>query len=113
MKFVIGQNNVVINVVNTPPADPNAPVYQWLVPDAQVVNVGDAFDPKDPQIDAMDVAAFRALFRHENLLRQIIRTLRTNAGLNTNATTNGLPLSAAVPDVTLAEARAAFKSLLP
>lgn len=112
MKVVYGQNGQVINVVNAA-ASEASPVYQWVVDDAVSVNVGAPFDPKDPQIDAMDIGAFRCLFRHENLIRQLIRAVRTNAGINTASNTAGLPTSANSPDLTLAQARDAFKGLLP
>lgn len=112
-KLVYGKNGVVVNVVNAPADAPAEFDGVWLVPDATVINLGGAFDPKDPQIDAMDVGAFRTLFRHENLIRQLIRTIRTNSTLNTQATTAGLPTTANSPDLTLAQARDAFKALLP
>lgn len=110
-KLVIGRNGVVVNVIVAPSADLGDIV--WSVPDAQVVNAGDVLDPHDPQIDAMDVAVFRALFRHENLIRQLIRAVRTNAGINTAANTAGLPTAANSADLTLTQARDAFKALLP
>lgn len=110
-KLVVGRDGVVVNVVSAPAGASGDSV--WSVPDAQVVNVGDVFDPKDPQIDGMDVGAFRALYRHENMIRQLIRAVRTNAGINTAATTEGLPTTAASPDLTLTQARTAFKGLLP
>jgi len=111
MKYVIGKDGVVVNVVNAP--EPEVGEIAWLVDDAVVVSVGQPFDPKDPQIDAVDVATFRVLFRHENLIRQIIRSIRTNAGINTASNTNGLPTSANSPDLTLGDARTAFKALIP
>lgn len=112
-KLVYGKNGVVVNVVNAPAATAADFDGIWSVSDATIVNVGDAFDPKDPQIDAMDVGVFRTLFRHENLIRELIRTIRTNSTLSTQATTAGLPTTANVPDLTLAQARDAFKALLP
>lgn len=111
-KVVVGENGVVVNVWG--PYD-GRPIekHEWVVPDEQVVSVGDVFDIRDPQIDAVDVAVFRVLFRHENLLRQLIRSVRTNAGINTQANNNGLPTSANSPDLTLAQARDAFKALIP
>jgi hypothetical protein len=108
-KLIVGRNGVVVNVVSAPVNAAGDGV--WSVPDAQVVNVGDVFDPKDPQIDAMDVAAFRALFRLENLARQTIRASSTAA--NSAATSAGLPTTANSADLTLAQARDAFKALLP
>lgn len=112
-KLVYGKNGVIVNIVNVP-ATPS-PEFDglWLVADGAAANLGDAFDPKDPQIDAMDVGVFRILFRHENLIRELIRTIRTNSALNTQATTAGLPTTGNSPDLTLAQARDAFKALLP
>jgi hypothetical protein len=112
MKIVYGKDGFVTNVVNAPPVTFDGEVG-WLVDDAVVVNVGDPFDVKDPQIDTIDVGAFRCLFRHENMIRQLVRAVRVNAAINTAATTAGLPTSANAPDLTLAQARAAFKALLP
>jgi len=121
MKLVIAEGGVVVNVVA--PVDTytleqqlarsNGVFSEWIVDDAVVVSVGDVFDPKDPQIDAVDVATFRVLFRHENMIRQLVRAVRTNAGINTAATTAGLPTTANSPDLTLTQARSAFKNLIP
>src|SRR3954447_23520371 len=111
-KLVIGRNGVVVNIVSAPATVAGDSV--WSVPDAQIVNLGDVFDPKDPQIDAMDVAAFRALFRLENLMRQTIRALRASStAANNAATAEGLPATASVPNLTLAQTRDAFRALLP
>jgi transcriptional regulator of nitric oxide reductase len=112
-KFVFGKGGVVVNVVNAPTAAAADFDGVWSVPDATIVNVGDAFDPKDPQIDAVDAAVFQVLVRHENLIRQLIRTIRTNSALNTQATAAGLPTTANASDLTQAQARAAFKGLIP
>jgi hypothetical protein len=112
MKAIYGRNGIVTNYVSVPEPASNEEQI-WFVDDNFVVNVGDPFDTRDVAIDAVDVASFRVHFRHENMLRQIIRTLRTNAGLNTQATNNGLPLSVNVPDLTLVQAREAFKLLVP
>lgn len=112
-KIIYGQNGVVINYTSAPTdIDPNV-VYQWVVADNFPVAVGDPFDPKDVQIDAVDTATIAVLTRHENLIRQLIRSVRTNAGINTAATTNGLPTSANSPDLTAAQARTAFKTFIP
>ena len=121
MKLVIAENGVVVNVVapvtiytlEQQLARANGVFNEWLVDDATVVSVGQVFDPKDPQIDVVDIATFRVLFRHENLIRQLIRAVRTNAGINTAANTAGLPTSANSPDLTLGDARTAFKALIP
>lgn len=121
MKLVIAEGGVVVNVVapvttytlEQQLARANGIFDEWLVDDAVVVNVGSVFDPKDPQIDAVEIATFRVLFRHENLIRQIIRSIRTNAGINTASNTNGLPTSANSPDLTVGDARTAFKALIP
>jgi len=111
MKIIYAENGVVVNIVA--PAPPPKEWTEWVVDDDVIVSVGDPFDPKDPQIDAMDVATFRTLFRHENMIRQLVRAVRTNAGINTAANTAGLPTSANSPDLTLAQARTAFKALIP
>jgi hypothetical protein len=113
-KIIIGQNNVVINVVGpAPQPDPNQ-IYEWVVADDYPVNVGDAFDPKDVMIDAVDQATFRVLYRHENMIRQLVRALRaTSTAANNAATAAGLPSAAQSPDMTLDQARTAFKSLIP
>lgn len=114
MKVVVGKNGVVTNVYGPAPVEDPEREWLWVVDDATVVNVGDAFDPKDPKIDGVDVAVFQVLFRHENLIRQLIRALRgTSTAANNSATTQGLPTSANSADVTAAQARAAFKSLIP
>lgn len=65
-------------------------------------------------VDAMDVAVFRALFRHENLIRALIRALRaTSTAANNAATSAGLPTSANSADLTLDQAKTAFKNLIP
>jgi len=89
MKHVIGKDGVVVNVVNAP--EPEVGEIAWLVDDAVVVSVGQPFDPKDPQIDAVDVAVFRALHNINNR----VRVLEGQAAL------------------TLAQSRAAFKALIP
>lgn len=111
-KIIYGQNGVVINYTNAPPDDPTV-VYQWRVADNFPVAVGDPFDPKDVQIDGVDSATIAVLTRHENMIRQLIRSVRTNAGISTAATTNGLPTTANAPDLTTAQARTAFKALIP
>lgn len=112
MKMVFGSSaGVVVNVVAPAPDIPFRDV--WIVDDATVVSVGDPYDPKDPQIDAMDVAVFRILFRHENMIRELIRAVRVNNAISTAATNEGLPTTANAPDLTLAQARAAFKALIP
>jgi hypothetical protein len=112
-KIVVGQNGLVTNVMSAPAPDPST-IYEWLVPDSQVVNVGDPFDPKDAQIDGVDTAVFQVLYRHETQIRQLIRALRaTSTAANNAAATAGLPTAAASADLTSAQARAAFKALIP
>lgn len=112
-KAVYIRNGVVVNLTDPPGPNLFAPDQVWIADDSIPVSVGDTVDPRDPEIDAVDVATFRALFRHENLIRELIRTIRTNSQLNTAATTNGLPTTANSSDLTLAQARDAFKALLP
>ena len=65
---------------------------------------------QDFEYNKVPKAVFQVLFRHENMIRELIRSVRVNAATNTAATTNGLPTNA--PDVTQAQAIAAFKALL-
>lgn len=113
-KIVIGKNGVVVNVVGpAPELDPNREI-EWVVDDATVIGTGETFDPKDPQIDNVDVAVFRVLHRHENLLRQLIRAVRgAGAAANTSCNNESVPSTAASPDLTLTQSRSAFKSLIP
>jgi hypothetical protein len=73
-KFIIAQNGVVINIVNAPEDDPNV-VYEMLVDDSYVVNVGDPFDPKDWQVNPnnpmkqADYVSGHTLYDHENRIR--------------------------------------------
>lgn len=111
-KIIYAQNGVVVNVVA--PAPPPPTWDTWIVDDTVVVSVGDPFDPKDPQIDAVDIATFRVLFRHENLIRDLIRALRgSSTQANNSANNEGLPTTVNSADMTLAQARAAFKALIP
>lgn len=110
-KLVIAQNGIVTNLV----ADPDVATtsYAWRVADNYAVSVGDAFDPKDAQIDSADQVAFTILFRHENLIRELVRALRASSTTaNTQATTAGLPTTANSADVTAAQFRTAVKALL-
>lgn len=68
---------------------------------------------KDCVYDAADVVSMRVLYRHENLIRQLIRALRaSSSAANTAANNAGLPASTAAADLSPAEFRAAIKSLL-
>ena len=75
-KVIVAQNNVVVNIVTAPPDDPDV-VYNLLVDDSYVVNVGDAFDPKDWQINPntqwtqADYVSGQILFNHENRIRTL------------------------------------------
>lgn len=110
-KLVIARNAVVVNLVHSP--DEVVTERIWRVPDAQAVSVGDAFDDRDRQVDELDVVAFQLLFRHENLIRELIRALRaSSAQANTAATSAGLPTAANSADVTVAQFKAAVKALL-
>jgi hypothetical protein len=74
-KVIVAQNGTVINVVNAPPDDSANDVYNLLVDDTYVVNVGDPFDPKDWQINPntqwtqADYVSGQILFNHENRIR--------------------------------------------
>jgi hypothetical protein len=67
---------------------------------------------RDRDYVALPRAAAIILMRHENMLRQLTRTVRTNAALNTAATTNGLPTTAQAQDLTMPQFVAAVKQLL-
>jgi hypothetical protein len=76
-KVIVAQNGVVINIVNYVEDDPAQTVYNLLVDDTYVVNVGDAFDPKDWQINPntqwtqADYVSGQILFNHENRIRTL------------------------------------------
>lgn len=110
-KLVIARGGVVVNLVNSPDEVVNERV--WRVPDAQVVSVGDVFDDRDRQVDELDIVAMQVLFRHENLIRELIRALRaSSAAANTAANSAGLPTAANSADVTIAQFKTAVKALL-
>lgn len=114
-KHIYGSKSTgrIVNVVSAPDAVGDD-VVVWIVSDGTAANVGDVFDAKDPQIDAMDVPSFRSLFRLENYCRQLNRALRASStAANNAATAAGLPTTANSPDLTLAQARDAFKALIP
>ena len=81
-KVIVAQNGTVINVVNAPPDDSADDVYNLLVDDTYVVNVGDPFDPKDWQVNPntqwtqADYVSGQILFNHENRLRNLVLAIR-------------------------------------
>lgn len=113
-KIVIGKNGLVVNVVGPAPVpDPNAET-EWVVDDATVVGVGDAFDVRDPKIDAVDRAVFEVLKRHENMIRELTRAVRgAGAAANTSCNNEGVPSTANSQNLTSAQMRTAFKNLIP
>jgi hypothetical protein len=120
-KMIVAQNNVVINIVNAPPDDPDV-VYNLLVDDTYVVNVGDAFDPKDWQVNPnqpmtqADYVSGQILFNHENRLRNIVLAIRliTSTVTGAQAANNvGLPTNAQSQQITAAQFKNAVKGLLP
>lgn len=112
-KYVVGQNGVVINVEGAPDDDPSQ-VYRWRVDDSRIVSIGDPFDLKDKEIDEVEAAVFQVIYRHENLIRGLIRAVRgAGAAANNSANNEGLPTTAQSQDLTPIQAKAAFKSLLP
>jgi hypothetical protein len=111
-RYLIGQSNVVLNVVEATDL-PFAPGYDVLVDPTGTTNVGAAYDPKDIKLSAADQVSMTMLFRHENLIRELIRTIRTNSTLNTQATTAGLPTSANAADVTRQQFNDFVKTLVP
>ena len=114
-KYIVAQNGVVINIVNAPPVDAAA-TYWVPVPDAQVVNVGDAFDPRLAQISQADYVAGQVLFNHENRIRAIVQAIELISSSVTGssaATTAGLPPSANSGQITPAQFQTALLNLLP
>jgi hypothetical protein len=120
-KFIVAQNNVVTNIVNAPPADPNVE-YMLLVDDSYAVNVGDPFDPKDWQVNPntsmtqADYVSGQVLFNHENRLRNIVLAIRliTSTVTGAQAANNvGLPTNAQSQQVTATQFKNAVKGLLP
>jgi hypothetical protein len=114
MPWIIGEGGVIVNVVGGDQTQrPTAQVGQDVLWSPVPVGVGGTYDVRDVTLaDNVTDATLRVLLRHENMIRQLVRSVRTNAGINTAATTNGLPTSANAADVTLDQAKAAFKTLL-
>ena len=114
MSWIIGQNGTVVNVVGGDQTQkPEAGAGQQVLWSPVPVAVGAAYDPRDVTLaDNVTDATLRILLRHENMLRELIRSVRTNAGINTAATTNGLPTAANAANLTIDQAKAAFKALL-
>lgn len=111
-RYIIGQGGVIVNVVESSTL-PILPGFDVLLDASGVASVSGSYDPRDIQLDAADLVAFKILFRHENLIRELITALRaSSAAANTAATTAGLPTAANAADVTAAQFRAAVKSLL-
>jgi len=67
---------------------------------------------KDRDYVALPRAAAIMFRRHENMIRELVRTVRTNAALNTAADAAGLPSTANSQDLTMAQFIAAVKQLL-
>jgi hypothetical protein len=68
---------------------------------------------KDLQVNSIRYAELRALFNHENRLRQLTRALRASSTAANNAATSaGLPTAANSADLTAAQFITALKSLL-
>ena len=99
-RYIVGQAGVIKNIVESPVAFTQAG-FDVLLDATGVANVGGSYDPKDVKLSAADQVAMTILFRHENLIRELIRALRASStAANTAATNAGLPLTANVPDVT-------------
>ena len=102
----------VVNLVSDPPPQPDQEVV-WDVPNNSTVQVGDVFDPRDKEVDDMDRVILRITYRHENLIRQLIRALRnTSTAANNAATSAGLPTLANSQDLTEQQFKGAVKALL-
>lgn len=68
---------------------------------------------KDRIIGQIDRATLKVLYRHENLVRELIRALRASStAANTAATSAGLPATANSPDLTQVQFLVALKALL-
>ena len=95
-KVIVAQNGVVINIVNALPEDP-AMVYEMLVDDSFVVNVGDPFDPKDWQVNPntqwtqADYVSGHTLFDHENRIRVLEKKTQITRDMFKNAVKRLLP----------------------
>lgn len=113
-KYVVAQNGVVINIVQAS-SDDTLPIYQWAVPDSQVVNVGDAFDYRSFSYDHADYLLGQVLFNHENRIRDIVRAIRdisSSVSGASAANTEGLPTTAASGDITGAQFKTGVLALL-
>ena len=95
-KMIVAQNGVVINIVNATEEDPDM-VYEWLVDDNYVVNVGDAFDPQDWQVNPntqwkqADYVSGHTLFDHENRIRVLEKKNQITQAQFKNAVKRLLP----------------------
>lgn len=82
----------------------------WTV---RAKTAGEIDADKDAVINGLDAVILNAVFRHENLIRELIRALRaTSTAANNAATAAGLPTTANSADVTLAQFKAFVKSQL-
>jgi hypothetical protein len=114
MPWIIGENGTIVNVVGGDQTQrPEAGPGQQVLWSPVGVGVGGTYDSRDVTLaDNVTDATLRVLMRHENMIRQLVRSVRTNSAINTAATTNGLPTTANAADVTFDQAKAAFKTLL-
>jgi hypothetical protein len=114
MPWIIGEAGTIVNVVGGDQTQrPEGLPGQHVLWSPVGVGVGGTYDVRDVTLaDNVTDATLRVLMRHENMIRQINRAIRTNAGINTAATTAGLPTVANSADVTFDQAKAAFKTLL-
>lgn len=67
---------------------------------------------KDNDYVTLPRAALIMFRRHENMIRELVRTVRVVQALNTAADANGLPSTANSQDLTVAQFMAAVKQLL-
>lgn len=112
-RWLVGRNGIVENVVGGATAPIVASGFDVVLDPTDAVNVGGSYDPKDVSYDKSDTVALQVLFRHENLIRELIRGLRaSSAAANTAATTAGLPTTANSADLTVPQFKAAVKALL-
>lgn len=110
-RYIVGQAGIIKNIVESPIAFTQTG-FDVLLDVSGTANVGGSYDPKDVSFDAADQVSLKLLLRHENLLRELIRTVRSNATLNTQATAEALPTSANSADVTNQQFRDYVKTLL-
>jgi hypothetical protein len=64
------------------------------------------------QVEALDIAALRGLFNHENRLRALVRGVRANATTAQRSTLDAQGVEPTRPDMSLDDFKQAIKALL-